>query len=769
MIPANPCEARPRIVYELASPGNARLLRHVLAGDYHLQECADASLADIDDDAFDLLILDPATLARRREWVRAQRADALPTVLPVLLMVAGTQTPAAWVRQELGRSVDDVLQIPTSESELRTRIANLVRLRRLFSAQARTVQERDNLISALHTLNTCDEILVRAREEKEMLDDICAAIIATGDYRLAWIGFATASADQPLTIKASAGPADGYLSGVLPRWDQGVLASALRTRRTQVVADISENPQRMPAGERAATFGLRSAIVLPLPLTEGPLACLIIYSDQTGYFGLGPRKLLERLASNLRYSLGALHIYQERERQAARIRNLAYADGLTGLPNRASFQTHLRELISRWQSKDIAGAILFVDLNAFKMVNDALGHKAGDQVLRQVGQRLRRLVRGNDVVARYSGDEFVVALSSASRNKAAPADTARARETFNARARKVALRIIDHLREPIHLGEYIHRQGASIGISLFPDHGDDADTLLERADTAMYEAKHRHPEHICFFHPKILERRQQRLTLESRLYQAISNGELTLHYQPIYRLESREIVAVEALVRWPQADGSLMPPGEFLPAAEETGLIIPLGDWVLATAARQLAAWQGQGHSLRMLVNLSARQVHAEEGSIDRFADIVRPHVDPRSIKLEVTETALMLDAHRSEANLIALNAQGFQLAIDDFGTGYSSLSRIKDLPFSTLKIDRSFVSDSQQSGKARAIIQSIIQLAHNLAMETVGEGIENEQQYCLLQDWGCEYGQGFWLSRPLPATEMARLLHARATRRSPA
>ncbi|AWN15822.1 bifunctional diguanylate cyclase/phosphodiesterase [Salinisphaera sp. LB1] len=753
-----------RIACALSSPGNAKLLRRLLTGRYQLTEAFDERLQDDDHSRFDIVLVDPLSLEYLRDRLRRYRERCSPVVLPVLLLVTGSQTPASWIRQELGHTVDDVLRIPATEIELTARVENMLRLRSLSLLQSATGRERDNVVRALRTLNTCDEILVRAREEEGLLARICQAIVATEGYRLAWIGFALDGPDRQLAIQASAGPARGYLDGVRVHWRSGVLASALQSRQTQVVTDITEDPERMLSSVRAREFNLRSVIVLPLPLHGGTLGCLVIYSEHVGHFDREPQQLLERLARNLCFGLRALHVYQESKRQAAEIRTLAYADSLTELPNRLSFLNHLRDRVTRWQEAGIAGAVLFIDLDSFKVVNDALGHQAGDQVLRWVGQRLRRLVRGSDVVARHGGDEFVVALSDVSRGRVRESDSVATKQAFQIKVQRIAERILQHLREPIRLGEHEHRQGASIGISLFPDHGDDADTLLERADTAMYEAKNGACGHICQFHGEILERRQQRLTLEGRLYQAIKSDQLTLHYQPIFRLDTLEITGVEALVRWPQPDGSLLSPAAFLPLAEETGMIVPLGEWVVATAARQLCAWRAAGHSLQMMVNLSVRQLHAA-GEISGLADLVRPHVDPSAIEFEVTESALMPDPSTTEANLAALHAWGFRFAIDDFGTGYSSLSRIKDLPFQTLKIDRSFVSGSEHSGKGEAITRSIIQLARNLSLRTVGEGIETEQQCHFLREWGCEYGQGYWFSRPLPADDMARLLAAKVGR----
>lgn len=748
--------ARPRasIAYQLSNPGNIRILSRVLGGDYRLQH----GLADEGDGSapsFDIVIMDPGAFERAQPLLHTLRRRAAPAVLPVLLLVSGDQVPAARIRRALGGDVDDVLRIPTTEAELAARIENLLRLREVSRLQQDTSRELRKVVRALGTLNTCDEILVRAREEHDLLERICQAIVETEGYRLAWVGFALDRPDRPVEIRAAAGPARAYIEGLHVQWHEGVVADAMYSGETQVVSDIGRDPMVAIPRERARRFGLSSAIMLPLPLEFGPSGCLAIYSDQTNYFDQEPRQLLERLARNLAFGLNALRVYQESERQASEIRSLAYSDALTGLPNRADFTQRLAERLGRQGREGRAGAVLFIDLDLFKMINDALGYQVGDRVLRWVGWRLQALVRDYDLVARLGGDEFVIALFDMPRN-GVPATEEAFRDTVLERAGH----ILQQLREPIVIDEHEHRIGASIGISLFPAHGRDAELLVERADIAMYEAKKRRGEHVCLFSEEILERLQRRVAMEGRLYQAITQEGLILHYQPVFRLDTLEVVAVEALVRWPQADDTLLPPSEFLPVAEETGMINQLGEWVLASAARQLGEWHRRGHALKMMVNLSLRQIHAGS-EVERFARIVGEHVDPSWIELEVTEGILMSDPPVVEAKLASLHAAGFRLAIDDFGTGYSSLSRLKDLPFQTLKIDRMFVDGIGQAGKGENVAQTILDLAHNLSLSAVAEGIETEAQRRRLLEWGCDYGQGFWFSQPLAAADVEAKLMA--------
>ena len=753
--------ARATIAHELSNPGNIRVLNQVLGHDYRLQRgLADEGEGSVP--AFDIVIVDPGAFARVQPHLRTLRNRAAPAVLPVLLLVSGNQVPAAWIRRELGRTVDDVLRIPTTEAELTARIENLLRLREVSRLQQDTSRELRKVVRALGTLNTCDEILVRTREEHELLERICQAIVETEGYRLAWVGFAMDRPDRPVEIRAAAGPARTYIEGLQVQWRQGVVADAMQSGEIRVVSDIGCDPRVAIPRERARQFGLRAAIMLPLPMEFGPSGCLAIYSDEPHYFDEEPRQLLGRLARNLAFGLNALRVYQESERQASEIRSLAYSDALTGLPNRADFTHRLAKRLDRQGREGRAAAVLFIDLDLFKMINDALGHQVGDKVLRWVGWRLQALVRDDDLVARQGGDEFVIALFEMPRGGGAAAA-----DEFRNTVLERSAHILQQLREPIVVDDHEHRIGASIGISLFPQHGRSAELLVERADTAMYEAKKQRGEHVCLFSEALLERLQRRVAMEGRLYQAITQQALTLHYQPVYRLDTLEVVAVEALVRWPQEDGSLLPPSEFLPVAEETGLINQLGEWVLASAARQLAAWHAQGHMLKMMVNLSLRQIHAGS-EVERFEQIVGEHVAPSWIELEVTEGILMSDPPVVEAKLASLHAAGFRLAIDDFGTGYSSLSRLKDLPFQTLKIDRMFVDGIGQAGKGEDVARTILDLAHNLSLSAVAEGIETEAQRQRLLAWGCDFGQGFWFSRPLAADDMEAMLAAAGSRLPP-
>ncbi|WP_085920452.1 putative bifunctional diguanylate cyclase/phosphodiesterase [Halomonas sp. CSM-2] len=751
---------KPIMGIALANRANADLLKRMLEQDFYMQDVVGDESNELALGS-DLLVADTASLQYYHKKILHLRSQAAPIKLPVLLVAdSRTQIPPR-VTAELGHSVDDILRIPTTKAELSARINNLLRLRTLSQEQELNRQQLAGVVSALRTLNACDSVVVRAKSEDEMLSSLCQTIVEEENYDLAWVGFAIDQADKPIEVHASAGPATAFLSELKLGWGQdlkgsGTVGQTLRSGKTIVVNDIAHEPSLTRLRERARLHGLASAITLPLIFESGPPGCLAIYSRTLGYFGQEERQLLERLADNLLFGLKALRTLRESEHQTAKIHYLAYTDALTGLPNRRHLIHSLDGMLGTPEHTDTCGAVLFIDLDRFKLINDALGHEVGDRVLIQIGQRLKRAVRNDDQVIRQGGDEFIVLMNHDPRQGGNATH-----EQLVSNAVALANRIIAHLEEPLTTGDCTHHVSASIGISLYPKHGQNAAVLIENADKAMFEAKRLGGKRYLIFSEDLSTSRQQRFTMESRLREALENEAFELHYQPIFELDSCRIVAVEALVRWPQADGKTLMPGAFMPVVEETGMIKPLGDWVLETAARQLKVWHDLGYSLDMAVNVSLNQLHSGCNA-ENFAALVRPHVDPRWIHLEVTENALMNDPEAIEMLLDELHAQGFQLAIDDFGTGYSSLSRLQHLSIQSLKIDRSFISElGRPDSKGAALVAIIQQMASSLNLHTIAEGIEtDEQRRLLLETTGTNiWGQGFWFSRALPAHELEKRL----------
>ncbi|MEJ2573399.1 MAG: PAS domain S-box protein [Gammaproteobacteria bacterium] len=431
----------------------------------------------------------------------------------------------------------------------------------------------------------------------------------------------------------------------------------------------------------------------------------------------------------------------ERIKIQERLQYMAQHDALTDLPNRVLLFDRLKQALVRARRHERYLAVLFIDLDRFKNINDSLGHEAGDQLLQQLSDRLRNCVRDDDTVARFGGDEFVILLD----------DVAREGDI-----REVAQKILEELRPPFKIGMQRLFITASVGVSLFPNDGEDSSTLLKYADIAMYRAKEMGKNTYQFYSAEMSARAFERLTLESNLRAALDRNEFRLYYQPQIDTMSGIVVGVEALLRWEHPKFGMVMPGEFMPMLEETGLIVPVGEWVLRTACAQLREWHEAGwSSLRMAINLSARQFSSKSliDSIDKQLALLGGNA--ANLELEITESNFMQHAMTTAATLSELFAMGCRLAIDDFGTGYSSLAYLKRFPISVLKIDYSFVRDIPEDKDDAEIVTTIIAMAHNLKIEVVAEGVETEEQVAFLRGCGCDCMQGYLFSRPMPAEEV--------------
>jgi diguanylate cyclase (GGDEF)-like protein/PAS domain S-box-containing protein len=429
----------------------------------------------------------------------------------------------------------------------------------------------------------------------------------------------------------------------------------------------------------------------------------------------------------------------ERRRAEAQVAYLAYHDALTGLPNRAQLEEQLRLDLARARRSGEAVALLYFDLDNFKLVNDSLGHAAGDEVLSETARRISELVRGGDVLARQGGDEFLLLMHGAGADAALAA------------AHLAAERIATALERPFEISDAEFHIGASIGIALFPEHADDAEGLLRRADAAMWQAKRSGGGSVQIFQQEEGDARA-RLSLTTRLRRAIGTGELRLHYQPIVCLDTGVLNGVEALVRWEDPVHGLVPPGDFIPIAEETGLIDPIGDWVVEELCAQGVRWSVQGLHPRLSFNLSPRQLRRTDLVSSIAARIAAHGLRPEQLCAELTETAVMSDAHRERSLLDELHEAGLTIAIDDFGAGHSSLARLRDLPVQVLKVDRSFLERVPDDSGSSAIVGAILALAEALDMTTIVEGIETDEQLEFLRAHRCLFGQGYLLGRPVPA-----------------
>jgi diguanylate cyclase (GGDEF)-like protein/PAS domain S-box-containing protein len=429
-----------------------------------------------------------------------------------------------------------------------------------------------------------------------------------------------------------------------------------------------------------------------------------------------------------------------------RIEYLATYDSLTGLPNRNLLEDRMRHAILQAARLDLKMAVLFLDLNRFKIVNDSLGHDKGDLLLQLVAKRLQETVREGDTVARLGGDEFVVVLENLSAVEAVSA---------------VADNLLNAVAMPVRLAAVDLTISISIGASVYPRDGSDAATLLKNADLAMYQAKQMGPGAFRFYSADMNTRVRERLLNENQLRLALENEELILHYQPRIDVASRRIVGIEALVRWAHPEKGLVAPTEFIPLAEEIGLIGELGEWVLKTACRQNRLWQDQGlPPIKVSVNLSAHQLRSAS-TIDQTIQnvLTETGLDARWLELEITESSLMQNIESTLHMLLEIRQSGVSISIDDFGTGYSSLSYLKRLPIDTLKIDKSFIRDIAIDQDDAAIVTATIAMAHTMRLKVVAEGVTSTDQIHFLESRQCDEVQGFLLSYPLPADELGRFL----------
>ena len=440
----------------------------------------------------------------------------------------------------------------------------------------------------------------------------------------------------------------------------------------------------------------------------------------------------------------------ERKQSEQFIVHLATHDALTGLPNRHLLNDRIQQALAQVQRENRQAAVLFIDLDQFKTINDSLGHEVGDLLLKEVAQRLVANLRSRDTVARSGGDEFVVVLP----------DIRDAQEVAS-----VAQKLLAALIAPYQISENVLRTSASIGAAIFPEDGENAETLLKNSDLAMYYAKETGRNNCQFFTQKMNRVAAEKHALGTDLHQALGRGELDLNFQPIVDMGSGKMVSMEVLLRWNHPQRGLIPPKQFIPLAEEIGLIVPIGEWVLNAACTQLKVWQQQGYAVpRLAINLSAKQFQQKNlvETITRIFD--ETGVEPRFIELEITESLLMENTDDVANTLRQLTAMGLEISIDDFGTGYSSLNYLKRFPISSLKIDRSFVMDISNDPDDTAIVIAIIALAHSLQMKVIAEGVETGQQLSFLRHQGCDQYQGYDFSVPLAATEVvSKLLQRKA------
>jgi diguanylate cyclase (GGDEF)-like protein len=499
-----------------------------------------------------------------------------------------------------------------------------------------------------------------------------------------------------------------------------------------VLLDLSlPDAEGLEALAQVRTVALDVPIIVLTGRSDEVLAVQAVHEGAQDYLikGQVDARLLSR---SINYAI-------ERKRAEVELAHQAMHDALTALPNRALFYDRLGQALNRVGRHSTAAAVLFLDLDRFKLVNDSLGHGAGDKLLVAVADRLSNVLRGGDTAARFGGDEFVILCEDVSGERQAIA---------------IAERIAAELDAPFAVGGDEVFVRTSVGIALATAPGARPEALIRDADAAMYRAKERGGGVYEVFDDQMRERAVRRMETENALHRALDRGEFVMHYQPIVQMATGALHGVEALARWEHPQRGLVMPGEFIEAAEETGLIIMLGAWAFEAACRQSAAWGGP---TMMSVNLSARQCGHPE-LVATFGEILRrTGADPASVCLEITETALMEDVDTSTATLSALKELGLTLALDDFGTGYSSLRALQHFPVDVVKIDRSFIAPIEHDPQEAAIVAAVISLSHALGLRTVAEGIETIAQVDRLRALGCDLAQGFYFAKPAPPGEVRR------------
>lgn len=642
-----------------------------------------------------------------------------------------------------------------SLSPLETRQGSFVTAAvRDITAELAAEQELIRANRTLRMLSTCNETLIRAQDESGLLDAICRHIVELGGYRLAWVGFVEHDEAQSVSPAAQFGTT-GYVEQLQITWadrerGRGPVGTCVREKRPVIVHDLGREPAFLPWQSAAREYGFVSVIALPLSGRNAVFGAPVIYSAEQEVFDESELRLLVELADDLAYGMASLRETATRTRIEHELDHRARYDELTALPNRVLFLDRVQQALVHAQRSGRQVAVMLLDLDRFKSINDNFGRPAGDALLCEVAQRLVAALREGDTVARLSVDEFGVVINEMSNTEA-------------------VLPLVQKLLHAVALPVSFEADGvseifvtASAGISVYPRDDDDAGRLLKNADAAMHSAKSGGGNSFQFFAEDMNRRVSTRIVLEGALRRALENGELELHYQPKVGLMSGNVVGAEALVRWPHPARGMISPVEFIPLAEETGLIVPLGEWVLNAACAQLRAWQSLGQPVPpVAVNLSARQFLQANLTEMIHAVLEANQLPPRLLEIEITESTAMINIDKAVSILHALRALGILISLDDFGTGHSSLSHLKRFPINHLKIDRSFVRDITTDPDDAMICKAVIGLAHSLKMSVIAEGVETEGQMNYLRQHHCDEMQGYYFSRPLPADDFAALLVA--------
>jgi diguanylate cyclase (GGDEF)-like protein/PAS domain S-box-containing protein len=718
----------------------------VMARLAHVITDADGSMISWSDTLHQLAGVEPDRLPRTtRGWMDLMHADDRPRFREAAIR-AGVERRRVEVEYRLQRPDGTYVHVRQDTEPLQEAAASDGSTRWFHTLQDVTEQKKaeekirglNRVYAVLSGINT---LIVRVRDRDELCRGVCRIALEEGKLPLAWIGVFN-KADSRVEIAAWEGNGEGFIDRLPVLLDdevqrgRGLARRAIKEAKAMVANDIATD-ERVALSEEAMARGFRSLAVLPLLSAGATIGVVCLFAEQAGFFDDEEMKLLLELARNISFAF-------EHIGKTERLDYLAYYDELTGLANRTLFHERLSQHVSAASLGQRRLAVVLMDIERFKTINDTLGRQAGDALLKQVAERMTRHAGDPAWLARIGADHFAVVVPDV-----------QGEDEF---ARRTERRLQEFFGEPFPVGDSKLRISIKAGIAMYPSDGADGETLFKHAEAALKKAK-ASGDRFLFFTQEMTDRVAGKLVLENKLRQAIEKEEFVLYYQPKVDLGTRAVVGVEALIRWQSPDKGLVPPFQFIPLLEETGLILQVGAWALNRAARDHRAWTEQGlKPPRVAVNVSAIQLRQRD-FVGVVEQAIIDGVAPTGIDLEITESLVMEDIKLNIGKLKALRALGVNIAIDDFGTGYSSLGYLAQLPVQSLKIDRSFIIKMGEDPNAMTLVSTIISLAHSLRLKVIAEGVETEEQAKFLRLLRCDEMQGYLFSKPVPEKQLVALL----------